>query len=249
MKHLMRFLSLMTLVFFLVGCNQSKLTVQQENALGEQEAREVLSEVKLSRSASLNSKVKRVGKRIAKVSERPEFQWKYYVVDNPTTFNAFVLPGGKIFVYSGLFKYAKTDAELATVIAHEVAHALKSHGVIGSQRAKAAQTLGGLLDIGMAVAGVDSSVASLANTAYNYGATLGYLRPHSREHELEADSIGLMLMAKAGYNPNAAISFWKKFGKASSGTPEYLSTHPAPGNRIANLQKLMPKALKLYQTR
>jgi predicted Zn-dependent protease len=235
-------------MFFLVGCNQSKLTAQQENALGEQQAREVLSEVKLSKSASLNNKVKRVGKRVAKASGRPEFKWRYYVVDNPNA-NAFVLPGGKIFVYSGLFKYIATDAELAAVVAHEVAHALKSHGVIGSQRAKGAEVVGSLLQIGLAVAGVDRTVASVANTAYDYGATLGYLRPHSREHEFEADSIGLMLMAKAGYHPNAAVTFWEKFGKTSSKTPEYLSTHPSSENRIANLKKLMPEAMGIYKKR
>ena len=219
---------------------------QQERALGEQQAREVLSKAKISRNPAYNSRVRRVGERIARVAGRPDFQWAYYVIDSPQA-NAFVLPGGKVFVYKGLFKYANTDAELATVFSHEIAHALRSHGIQGAERKQNAALVGALLQIGLGVAGVDPNIAQTVNTAYSYGATYGYVQPYSREKELEADSVGLMLMAQAGYDPRAAITFWKKFGAQGTRIPEFLSTHPDPGHRIANLQRLMPQALALYR--
>lgn len=107
--------------------------------------------------------------------------------------------------------------------------------------------VGILLQIGLGAAGVDPNITQTVNTAYSYGATYAYVQPYSREKELEADSIGLMLMAQAGYDPRAAITFWKKFGAQGQRIPEFLSTHPDPGHRIANLQRLMPQALSLYR--
>ena len=223
------------------------ISPQQENALGEQQARQVLGKVRLSRNPRMNRAIKNAGARIARVANRPDFKWRYYLVNNPKVANAFVLPGGKVFVYTGLFKYANNDAELAIVMGHEVAHALKSHGVKGADRAKTAGLLGAALKIGLGAAGVDAGKADMINKAYGVSANLGFIKPHSRGQETEADSIGLMLAAQAGYNPQAAISFWNKFGAAGQRTSEFLSTHPAPQNRIANLKHLMPQAMKYYR--
>jgi len=245
MRQIRQLIGTFFVSWLLTACG-SHISPQQENALGEQQAREVLQQAKLSKNPTYNQRVRRVGSRIAHVANRPDFHWKYYVIDSKQA-NAFVLPGGKIFVYSGLFKYAKTDAELAAVIGHEVAHALRSHGIEGAERKQNAALLGAILQIGLGVAGVDPNVASTVNQAYGYGATYGYIHPYSREKEMEADSLGLMLMAQAGYDPRAAITFWQKFAKAGSHMPEFFSTHPDPGNRIANLKRLLPQAMAIYE--
>jgi len=234
-------------LFTLSGCVGGNISPQQENALGAQQERQVLNKVKLIRSGTIYQATHKVGARIASVSGRPDFQWRYHLVNNPKQANAFVLPGGKVFVYSGLFKYAANEAELAAVIGHEVAHALRSHGVQNAARRQKAGLVGALLQVGMGVAGIDRGTASQINKAYGQGATLGYIRPKSRENEMAADSIGLMLMAEAGYDPRAALRFWNKFGKQGQRVPEYLSTHPAPESRIANIESLMPDAMALYK--
>ena len=231
----------------LSGCMGSNMSPQQESALGAQQERQVLSKTRTIRSGKTYRAVKNVGSRIAKVSGRPDFKWRYHLVNNSKQANAFVLPGGKIFVYTGLFKYAANNAELAAVVGHEVAHALKSHGVKGAARKQKAGLLGAVLQIGMGVAGVNKGTAQQVNQAYGKGATLGYIRPYSRGNESEADAIGLMLMAKAGYDPRAALSFWQKFGKSGQRIPEYLSTHPAPSTRIAQIKRLMPQAMAVYK--
>jgi predicted Zn-dependent protease len=246
MKHTLHtYIFLFTAVLLLSGCGTT-VTPQQERALGEQQAKQVLHKAKLSTNPTYNAHVRSVGRRIASVANRPDFHWQYYVLDNKTP-NAFVLPGGKIFVNSGLFKYVRSDAELATVISHEVAHALRSHGIEGAQRKQNASLVGALLQVGMGVAGVDPSITRTVTQAYGYGATYGYIRPYSREKEAEADKIGLILMARAGYDPRAALSFWKKFAKQGQRVPEFFSTHPSTSHRIANLQRLMPQAMALYK--
>lgn len=242
-------LSLMlTSAVILSGCVGGGMpSAQQESALGVQQERQVLSKVHLIKSGKLYAAVRNVGSQIAKVSGRPDFQWKYHLVNNARQANAFVLPGGKVFVYSGLFKYAANEAELSAVIGHEVAHALRSHGVKIAARKQTAGIVGALLQVGMGVAGVNQQTAKSINQIYGQGATLGYIRPYSRENEMAADSIGLMLMAEAGYDPRAALRFWGKFGKKGQGVPEYMSTHPAPASRIANLKTLLPQAMALYK--
>jgi len=251
MNYLVKSLLIGTTAIALSGCASGlgggNISPQQESALGAQQERQVLSKVRLIRSGKLYNAVRNVGSRIARVSGRPDFQWRYHLVNNPRQANAFVLPGGKVFVYSGLFKYASNEAELAAVVGHEVAHALRSHGVKGAARKQKAGLIGALLQVGMGVAGVNSQTAQQVNRVYGQGATLGYIRPYSRQNETEADSIGLMLMAKAGYDPRAALSFWAKFGRQGQRVPEYLSTHPAPASRIANIRRLMPQALALYK--
>jgi len=238
----------LTSALLLAGCvgHQTAVTPQQESALGERESKKLLSQVKLSKNRQLNNALRNVGTRIARAANRPQYKWKFYLVDNPREANAVVLPGGKVFVNTGLFKYAANESELAVVVGHEVAHALASHGIQSAQRQENAALLGAVLQIGMGIAGMDPNMAQLADQAYSHGASLGYIKPYSREKESEADSAGLILMARAGYNPRSALTFWNKFGKAGQGTPEYLSTHPAPANRIAKIKALMPIAMAEY---
>ena len=156
--------------------------------------------------------------------------------------NAYAMPGGKIMVYSGLVDRLKlTDAELAAVIGHEISHALREHTRERVSRAYAQQ----LALTGIAVAtGAGQGTLDLANTV----ASVTFQLPHSREQESEADVIGLELMARAGYDPRAAVNVWQKMMAAEkSSSSEFLSTHPSPGNRIAELQARVPKVLPLYQ--
>ena len=251
MNYLVKSLLIGTTAIALSGCASGlgggNISPQQESALGEQQERQVLSKVRLIRSGKLYNAVRNVGSRIASVSGRPDFQWKYHLVYNPKQANAFVLPGGKVFVYTGLFKYAANKAELAAVLGHEVAHALKSHGIKGAQKRENAGLVATLLQVGMRIAKVNPQTAQQVKQIYGQGATLGYLKPYSRKNESEADAIGLMLMAKAGFDPRAALSFWEKFGRQGQRVPEYLSTHPAPATRIAQIKELMPKAMDLYK--
>ena len=170
-------------------------------------------------------------------------QWKWEVnVQTTEDVNAYCMPGGKIMVYTGLIeKLHATDAELAAVIGHEIAHALREHSRERISQAYAEQ----LALAGIAVAtGASQATMQLASQV----SAVTFSLPHSREQEAEADRIGLELGARAGYDPNAAVSLWQKMGKlASGGPPEFLSTHPSGESRIRDLQALVPKVMPLYQ--
>ncbi|MCF6244229.1 MAG: M48 family metallopeptidase [Sulfurovum sp.] len=247
MKQTFKLLIFTLSTLFLTACMSGKMSPQQESNIGAQQERQILSKARLIKSGSMYTAVRKVGMRIASVTGRQDFKWRYHLVDNAKQANAFVLPGGKVFVYTGLFKFAANEAELAAVIGHEVAHALRSHGIKNATRKQRAGILGALLHVGMGVAGIDKSTAQQINKAYGQGATLGYIRPYSRQNEMAADSIGVMIMAEAGYDPRAALRFWDKFAKQGQHIPEYLSTHPAAKNRIANIKSLLPQAMALYQ--
>jgi predicted Zn-dependent protease len=169
--------------------------------------------------------------------------WDWQInVQTSKDLNAYCMPGGKIMVYTGLIeKLELTDAELAAVIGHEIAHALREHSRERISRAYAQQ----LVLAGAAVAaGVGGRTLDLANQV----ATVTFQLPHSREQEAEADRMGLELMARAGYDPNAAVSVWQKMGKESSGgPPEFLSTHPSGESRIEDLQAAIPRVMPLYE--
>jgi predicted Zn-dependent protease len=170
-------------------------------------------------------------------------QWKWEVnVQTTDDVNAYCMPGGKIMVYTGLIEQLHaTDAELAAVIGHEIAHALREHSRERISRAYAEQ----LALAGIAVAtGASEATMQLASQV----SAVTFQLPHSREQEAEADRIGLELMARAGYDPNSAVTLWQKMGKLSSGgPPEFLSTHPSGESRIRDLQALVPRVLPLYQ--
>ena len=224
----------------MTGRNQLILLPESQDAdMGLQAYQQIKQEVNVSRDAALNERVQTVGRRIAAVSGQPDWDWQFTLFDNPEP-NAFALPGGKVGVYTGLFKVAKNDAQLATVMGHEVGHAIARHGAERMSQGILAQ-LGGV-----AVGAATGSQAYV--DAYSQLATLGVILPYSRTQESEADEIGLMLMAEAGYDPREAVKLWQNF-EALSGQrpPEFLSTHPSEGTRIERLQELMPKALEVYE--
>lgn len=232
----------------LAACAQAPVTGRQQLILlpesqdaqmGLQAYQEIKQESRISQNPELNRRVQEVGRRIAAVSPQPEWDWEFTVFENDEP-NAFALPGGKVGVHTGLFKVAQNDAQLATVIGHEVAHAIARHGSERMSQGLLAQGLGAIA-VGT---GVNPQVVELAAQA----ATLGVILPYSRTQESEADHIGLLFMAEAGYDPRAAIELWQNF-EALGGQrpPEFLSTHPEPGSRIERLQELMPEALEVYE--
>lgn len=168
------------------------------------------------------------------------YQWEYKLVDDKAV-NAWCMPGGKIVVYTGILPVTKNEAGLATVMGHEVSHALANHG---AQRMSAAQLQQvGAAGVAIATGGKSAETQQLMQMAYGLGTEMGAMLPFSRSHESEADKIGLTLMAIAGYNPDEAITFWQRMSAQGKGsTPEFMSTHPSDATRIANLKKLVPEA-------
>ena len=245
---------LLLLVLVLVACAKAPITNRTqfillprsfEMELGASAYLSILETEKISRNAHYNGVVRRVGRRIAAVSHTPNLRWQYTVFDNEQV-NAFALPGGKIGVYTGMMPVAKTEAGLATVMAHEVAHATARHG---GER----MTLGILLEMGSAALASamrkkDQKTTGRVLAAYGLGSALVVALPFSRKQESEADRIGLIYMAKAGYDPREAIPFWERMGAAGRGSPpEFLSTHPGYRTRIKNIRKWMPEALEYYE--
>jgi len=170
-----------------------------------------------------------------------DYRWEYKLVDNKEV-NAWCMPGGKIVVYSGILPITQNEAGLATVMGHEVSHALANHG---AQRMSAAQLqqIGGVA-LDAATSGKSESTRQIFSQAYGLGSEVGVMLPFSRSNESEADKIGLTLMAIAGYNPDDAIAFWTRMSAKSggAGTPEFMSTHPSDATRIANIKSLIPEA-------
>ena len=210
-----------------------------ENELGATAYAEYKKEYPRSKNKTYNESLNRVGEAIRKVAGKDDYQWEFVVLESQDA-NAFCLPGGKVAVYSGLFQFTANAAELATVVAHEIAHALARHG---GERMSWAQ-LQQLGTLGLRSAGAGATW----ETIYGLGTEFGVMLPFSRKHEYEADSIGLILLARAGYHPSAAIAFWQKFGagKTPSMIEKWASTHPGGEDRIANLQQLLPQALQEY---
>jgi predicted Zn-dependent protease len=219
------------------------VSAEQEMQLGLQSFQQMKTEVPVSKDPAANALVQKVGKRIAAVANLPGAQWEFVVFDSPEA-NAFCLPGGKVGVYSGLLPITKDEAGLATVIGHEVAHASLRHGAERLSQSMLLQTGGQV--VSAASGGATPVTQAAVNTVYGLGAQVGYALPHSRFQESEADRIGLRYMARAGYNPEAAIDFWRRFSAHNEtrggGTPWFLRTHPLDEKRIGDLEKWMPEA-------
>jgi len=208
---------------------------------------ELKAEGKLVTDPRVVQRVDRItGRLVAQaVMKRPEtskWDWSVEVIDDPMTVNAWCMAGGRMAVYSGLLqKIDPTDDELAQVLGHEISHALANH--TAEQMSVALATKAGVALVGILS---DNAVAAMSTTAL--AASLAVQLPNSRAAESEADQIGIELAAKAGYNPNAAITLWQKMGKVSGdGPPQFLSTHPSPGNREQKLAELAPKMMPFYK--
>lgn len=173
------------------------------------------------------------------------YNWQFNYVKDDKTVNAWCMPGGKVVVYSGLLPITKNEDGLAVVMGHEIAHAIARHGNERMSQQLAVKTGGALLS--SAMSGVSKETQDIFNISYGNVAGLGILA-YSRKHELEADKLGLVFMAMAGYDPREAISFWERMAKLSKdGTLTILSTHPSDETRIAEIKKFLPKALKYYK--
>ena len=211
----------------------------EEMKLGATAYSEYKAEYPVSKNRTYVDALSRVGLAIQKVAEKDDYAWEFTVLESETA-NAFCLSGGKVAVYSGIFQFIDNDAELATVVAHEIAHALARHG--GERMSWAAMQQLGYLGLKHAGGG------EISEMVYGYGTQLGVMLPFSRKHENEADAIGLILMAKAGFHPAAAVTFWKKFGgdRSPSLIEQWTSTHPGGQERVTQLSDMQDEALQLY---
>jgi predicted Zn-dependent protease len=219
-------------------------------ALSAAQFGQLKQETPISRDSTYNAMVRRVGERIAYVAgpDMPNAQWEFVVFDDDKQINAFAMPGGKVAVYTGIFKVAKSDADLAVVMGHEIAHVAAGHG--NERVTQQLLAAGGALALNLGTQNMDSGDRQLLLAAVGAGTTVGVLLPYSRFHESEADEIGLMYAAKAGYDPRAAIGFWERMdAQKNSSYPEFLSTHPSGTTRIRKLHELMPKAMQAYRSR
>src|SRR5712691_11286419 len=228
----------------------------QEMAMGAQADQQVLHDPKTPQSHDPREvePLKRVAARIIDAAKKSKyadmankFEWEVTVIKDDKTMNAFALPGGKIAVYTGIFPVAKNEAGLAAILGHEVTHALARHGAERMSQGLLAQI--GLEAASIALgSGTNPTVGQATMAALGLGVNVGVLLPFSRAHESEADHIGLLLSAQAGYDPHEAIHVWERMEQLSKGQPpEFLSTHPGHGTRIKQLQEWMPEALSYYR--
>lgn len=243
------------------GRSQFLMTsVSDEMKMGAQAYDQVKSDPKMKTSQDPREiePVKRVAARIVEAAKRSkyaemaqQFQWEVTVIKDDQTANAFALPGGKMAVYTGIFPMAKTEAGLAAVMGHEVVHALARHGAERMSQGQATSI--GVQVLGTA-AGVGTGSAALGQAtmaALGVGAQVGMLLPFSRKHESEADYIGILLAADAGYDPRESVALWERMGQMSGGgaPAEFMSTHPSHETRIDQLKKWMPEAMAIYQSK
>ncbi len=257
LRRLIR-LTTILVVLILPGCEtvpetgRSQLLLispDQETQLGLTEFEKLKSSTPVSEDAELNAMLQRVGQRVAAVAPLPNARWEFVLFDDPNTANAFCLPGGKVGIYTGILPITKDENGLATVIGHEVAHAVARHGGERVSQALIMQMGGEALE--SALSSQPAQTRSLVLQGYGLGSKVGVILPYSRAHEMEADELGLLYMARAGYDPRSAIEFWQRFREHArekgGAPPEFLSTHPMDTRRIAQIEALMPKALAEYQ--
>lgn len=222
------------------------LSSEQEEQLGLQSYREVLSQSDVVERGPERDLVVRVAGRLAKTTgpAASDFKWQVNVVRSPQA-NAFCLPGGKIVVFTGILPFTRSEAALAAVMGHEMAHAVARHGSQRLLRTSLAQTV--LMGANFSMGNMDSQQRQMVMAALGTGAQYGMLLPFSREHETEADEMGLLYMARAGYDPHEAITFWERMSSAGGNqAPEFASTHPSYARRIQDLEAFMPKAMAEY---
>ena len=244
---------LLALIFLMIGCTIVPMTGRrqlilsseaEENAAGATSYGQYLAESKISTDKTNTALVKKVGQKIAAVSGC-DYDWEFNLLES-TEANAWCLSGGKVAVYTGILPYTQTEAGLATVMSHEIAHAIARHGAERSAQ-------NNLFQYGLAIGNAaltNNPNRELIMLGVNVAGNMGVILPYSRKHESEADYMGLILMAKAGYDPNEAIKFWQRMSAANGGSQgglsDFLSTHPSDEKRVKDLQDHLPEALKYY---
>ena len=226
------------------------------NSMSFESYSEFLSQNKLSDNVEQTQMVKRLGSRIQKAVEQycaennlsdrlQGYQWEFNLIEDESL-NAWCMPGGKVVVYTGLLPVTRTEAGLAVVMGHEIAHAFAKHGAERMTQGLIVE-MGGMA-LSKALEKSPEKTQNLFMQSYGIGTEVGVLLPYGRVHEKEADHLGLIFMAMAGYNPNEAVGFWERMAASKEGPapPEILSTHPADATRIRNIKKLIPEAMKYY---
>jgi predicted Zn-dependent protease len=266
MKSLKLFVPIILLALTFYYCSTVPITGRSQlslisaadlNALSFQQYSEFLQQNKLSTDAQSTNMVKTVGSNIKSAveiyfkqqnlsKELNGYEWEFNLIESPEA-NAWCMPGGKVVVYSGILPITQNQTGLAVVMGHEIAHAIAQHGAERMSQGLM-QQLGGIA-LSVAIQNEPQTTQNIFMTAYGLGSTVGVILPFSRTQESEADRLGLIFMAMAGYNPNAALDFWTRMSQSKTGgsPPEFLSTHPSDQTRIANLKKYMPEAMQYYK--
>ena len=235
----------------------SLIPASEINAMSFEEYRSFLASHKVVTGTREANGVKRVGSRIQRAVERyfadkgmsdhlEGYEWEFNLVDDPQV-NAWCMPGGKVVVYTGILPVVKDETGLAVVMGHEIAHAIANHGNERMSQGLVVQFGGAALST--ALSDQPQETHDLFMTAFGAGAQVGVLLPFSRTHESEADHMGLIFMAMAGYDPREAAGFWERMASLGGGAapPEFLSTHPSDETRIRNIEKRLPEALEYYK--
>jgi predicted Zn-dependent protease len=266
MKKIFRYTALALLAATLASCStvpvsgRRQLSLVSDDQIQQQASvayKEFLnaSSTKVITGTSSAAQVKNVGNKIAAavnqylasqgLAQQYNFNWEFNLVESSDV-NAWCMPGGKVAVYTGILPFTANEAGLATVMGHEIAHAIARHSMEQMSNQYAVQV--GAQVLGVATAGKNTLIQGLVNNAYGIGGQLAMLK-YSRSNESEADQLGLVFMAMAGYNPESAVAFWERMAsaKAANSTPEFLSTHPSDARRINDIQKLIPKAMQYYK--
>src|ERR1700730_504235 len=255
-----RVASMMLAAGFLAACETVPYTgrsqlqlmsAQQEGQMGVQTFQDIVGKTKLSSDAAASELVARVGRRIAAVSGHPEYQWEYRLIQDDKQVNAFALPGGKVAGYTGILPVTRGHSGLAAVLGHEIGHVVARHG--GERVSQQMLVNVGLETTMAALSARNPATVQAVGALLGAGASVGVLLPWSRKQESEADHLGLILMAKAGYDPHAARDLWVRMAelssKGSGKPPEFLSTHPSEPTRIAQIEAWMPEAMQHYTPR
>jgi len=257
---------LLTFVIFAAGCSSVPITGRKQLnvipsstmlSMSYQQYDEFLKANKSVTGTPQAQQVKSVGQKIQKAVETyfaqkgmsgdlKGYEWEFNLVDNKEV-NAWCMPGGKVVVYSGILPLTKDENGLAVVMGHEIAHAIAEHG--GERMSQGLITQLGGIALSEAVKNKPQETQALWMAAFGVGAQVGVLLPYSRLHESEADRLGLIFMAMAGYDPNGAVPFWQRMADMKQGQapPEFLSTHPSDATRIKKIKEQLPEALKFYK--
>jgi predicted Zn-dependent protease len=228
------------------GRRQIQLVSPSEEAqMGVQSFKEIVGKASLSTEPQVNALVQRVGSRIAAVTDLKD-PWEFRVIQDDKQANAFALPGNKVAVYTGILPITRDEPGLAAVMAHEIGHVLARHG---GERLSQQMGVQSVTQVLAGMASSNPATVQLVSAALGAGASVGVLLPWGRAQESEADHLGLILMAKAGYDPRASLDLWKRMAEAAKGQrpPEFLSTHPSEATRIQQIEGWLPEALTYYR--
>lgn len=263
-KKYLSLLSVICFILLIAGCGSVPITGrkqlslvsnQEVLSLSLQQYGEFINSAPKSTNQSNTAMVQRVGRNIASAVETylknngyadqvKDYSWEFNLVKSNEV-NAFCMPGGKIVVYEGILPYTQNETGLAVVLGHEVAHAVAKHA--NERMSNQIATQYGTAAVGAALSGSSPGVQQAAAVAIGLGSQYGILLPYSRKQELEADKLGLIFMAMAGYDPGNAAAFWQRMSQQGSSTPEFMSTHPSDNTRIKQIEKDLPEALKYYK--